>query len=283
MQAIATIPAMPEPTTINLWPSDAASDATLTWRPAADASATRGACVMICPGGAYGRHAPHESEPVADWLNAHGFHAAVLRYRLAPKHRHPAMIQDAQRGIRLLRHHAGEWGLNPRAVAALGFSAGGHLASSLAVHHERFHCAQDELAGVEPARPDAVVLCYPVIDMAGPMRHGGSCGNLLGREVPGELLDLMSTQRHVTAESPPAFIWHTADDPAVPLQNAIDYAMACRNARVPVELHVYETGKHGLGLADERPDIATWKDHCIAFLRRRLVARQEERAASPHR
>lgn len=257
-----------------IWPNSERSDPkdrpTLTLYRAANPTAG-GAAVLVLPGGGYAHLAPHEGEPIALWLNDRGFHAAVLHYRLGPRHRHPAMIQDAQRAIRLMRDHAREWGINAKAIGVLGFSAGGHLASTLAVHYDHFHFAGDDLAGVHPARPDAAVLCYPVIDMAGTAAHTGSRGNLIGDTGSNELLDLLSTHRHVTPETPPTFLWHTADDAAVPLANALGFAQACRDNSVPVELHVYESGRHGLGLATDFPEVRTWTGHCAAFLKRHLA------------
>ena len=265
-----------------LWPADEhGSDASPVDRPTLTlyhpVGETLGGCVMVCPGGGYGTLADHEGEPVAQWLNRQGFHAAVLRYRHGPDNRHPRPTLDAQRGLRLLRANAEAWGFRPDAVAVLGFSAGGHLASTLAVHYDDFHCAADDLAGHISARPDAAVLCYPVIDMAGPFTHRGSRSNFLGSDLPPDLLDLMSTERHVTAQTPPCFLWHTADDEPVPVENSLQFVAACRKQKVPVELHVYESGRHGLGLADEQPDIATWKDHAAAFLMRHLIPQDDSR------
>ncbi len=233
--------------------------------------------VLVLPGGGYGSLAPHEGHDIALWLNREGFHAVVLNYRLGSAgHHHPATIHDAQRAMRLVRACAEEWRIKPDAIAVLGFSAGGHLASTLTVHHAAFACEEDDLLGRFDARPDAAVLCYAVIDMAGVPSHGGSRSNLLGsRQEDAALRELLSTHRHVTAQTPPTFLWHTANDPSVPLPNAMQFAAACHGAGVPVELHVYERGPHGLGLAN-RPDracdpsIATWADLCTAFLRRHL-------------
>lgn len=231
-------------------------------------------CVLICPGGGYGALAAHEGEDIAAWLNGVGFHAAVLAYRLGSAgHHHPAMIHDAQRAMRLLRHHADAWRVRSDAIAVLGFSAGGHLASTLAVHHQRFHHDADDLAGLDAA-PNAAVLCYPVIDLATSVAHSGSRSNLLGpRCDDAELRELLSTDRHVGPQTPPTFLWHTATDAGVPAANSLRFASACLAAGVPVELHVFEQGKHGLGLATgprAMPDVAVWADLCVRFLRRHL-------------
>lgn len=159
---------------IPLWPADGQGDAgempTLT--PFLLDERSPFGTVVVCPGGGYQNLAAHEGPAIAQWLNANGFNAAVLRYRRAP-HRHPVPIQDAQRAIRLVRDHVRMWNLSTDKVAILGFSAGGHLASTAAVHFDRFISDKDDLAGVHSARPDAAVLCYPVIDMAGEFTHRG--------------------------------------------------------------------------------------------------------------
>ncbi len=270
---------MPNPQeTIFIWPADEAAGVEATPTPGdrptlafyhARGGDVSGATVMVLPGGGYNHLAPHEAEPVAHWLNGHGFHAAVLYYRRGAEWPHPIPAQDAQRAMRVLRQRASAWGVRPGAVGVLGFSAGGHLASTLAVHHDDFHCAADDLAGHVSARPDATVLCYPVIDMSGPHAHRGSRESLI-RDTITDMADLLTTYRHVSRETPPTFLWHTADDAGVPVQNSLLFATACREHRVPFELHIYETGKHGLGLAVDQPEVATWADHCIAFLRRHL-------------
>lgn len=248
-----------------LW-RDQTDGPSLTLYPA-EAKRPRGA-VMVCPGGGYAHLADHEGPTIAERLNTAGFDAAVLRYRLGPEHRHPAMIHDAQRGLRLMRTHRS---IRAGKIAVLGFSAGGHLASTLAVHHDTFTSDHDGSASSVSARPDAAVLCYPVIDVAGPENaHTGSRNNLLGPDADAALLEQMSTHRHVDARTPPTFLWHTADDPSVPMGNSLLFARACRAAGVPVELHVYESGRHGLGLAEGEPDVAGWWALCLAFLDRHL-------------
>jgi acetyl esterase/lipase len=234
--------------------------------PAATATAT----VLVCPGGGYAGLADHEGPTIAQWLNAQGFHAAVLRYRLQPN-RHPAMINDAQRAMRILRAGAERWGIKTDGIAVLGFSAGGHLASSLATLHDRFTSEDDDLARRVSARPDAAVLCYPVIDMQGPFTHRGSRDNLLGPGADASAGELMSTHLRVSPTTPPTFLWHTSDDAGVPMENSLLFAMACRKMGVPVEVHSYESGRHGLGLSADAPDVAPWTDTCVRFLKRHLI------------
>lgn len=262
------------PQSIPLWPDDRdlnirGEKPSLTPFLSTDKAAR--ALVVVCPGGGYGMLADHEGPVIARWLNDHGFHAAVLRYRLAPN-RHPAMINDAQRAIRMVRKNAGAWGVDPKAIAILGFSAGGHLAASATVHYDRFTCPQDDLAGPYSARPDAAVLCYPVIDFGGEFSHAGSRANLLGENPDPALVELFSNHKQVTPRTPPTFLWHTADDDGVPMENSLLFAMACRRARVPVEVHVFDKGRHGLGLATtEAPAVAVWSGMCLSFLRRHLL------------
>lgn len=264
---------------IALWPEGVPGEAekkvayhqppSLTIYPCSLAPAARGT-VLVLPGGGYQHLADHEGETVALQLNKKGFHAAVLEYRLAPGYKHPAMIHDAQRGVRMLKAHGKQWGVAPESIAALGFSAGGHLASSLAVHYHKFTCDKDDLAGQFSARPSCAVLCYPVIDMSGRFGHSGSCKNLLGNDPDPQLADLLSTDQQVNENIPPTFLWHTADDPAVSVENSLAFAKACHDHKVPVELHVYESGPHGLGLATDNPPVNGWFDCAAGFLNRHL-------------
>ncbi len=230
--------------------------------------------VLVLPGGGYGRQAAHEGRPIAQMLNDAGFHAAVLHYRVGPRHHHPAMLNDAQRAMRLLRQAADDWHIRKGSdgqakVAALGFSAGGHLTATLAVHWDHFVCEADDLLAVHSARPDAVVLCYAVIDMM-QHRHRGSFQLLMGASPEQSLVEAMSLQTQVRDDSPPAFIWHTADDGAVPMQNSLLYFQACRAKQVRAELHVYESGHHGMGLAEKHATIQSWAPLASDFLQRHL-------------
>ncbi|MGI5817107.1 MAG: alpha/beta hydrolase [Armatimonadota bacterium] len=220
-------------------------------------------CVIVCPGGGYGHRAQHEGEPIARALNDRGIAACVCDYRIAP-YRHPYPLLDLQRAIRWVRAHADQLGINPGAVAILGFSAGGHLVSTAGTHYDTGRSDGDEI-DLHSCRPDAMVLCYPVITF-GDYGHAGSMKNLLGDDPPEELVRSLSNETQVTADTPPSFLWHTADDAGVPVQNSLLFAQALSAHQVPFELHVYRSGRHGLGLAGEFPHIATWIDLCVEWL-----------------
>lgn len=208
--------------------------------------------VIVCPGGGYGTRAPHEGAPVARRLNAFGLSAYVLDYRVAP-YRHPYPLLDAQRAIRTVRHRAERDGIDPQRIAILGFSAGGHLASSAGTHFDAGDPNHADPIERESSRPDAMILCYPVISLSADYGHQGSARNLLGPDAPEELRRRLSSEQQVTEATPPAFLWHTADDAGVPVQNSLAMVDALRRHGVPCELHVYESGRHGLGLADGHP------------------------------
>jgi acetyl esterase/lipase len=227
------------------------------------------AAVLVCPGGGYRHLAPHEGAAVGTWLASHGITAAVLRYRLAPRHAHPMPITDAARAIRLLRHDAARLKLDPTRIAVMGFSAGGHLAASLstgATDAIEVGDAVDRL----PSRPDASILIYPVIALDDPnARHTGSLQALSGTagDHSPELLLKLSPHRHIGPSTPPTFLMHAADDRAVPVSNALGYAAALHQARVPFALHVFPEGGHGFGLAQDKPPLAGWPDLLLSWLR----------------
>ena len=253
-----------------LWPETAAfaenvTPPTLTRYDPPDGDRT-GASIVVCPGGGYGMLAGHEGHDVALWLNTAGITAFVLHYRLGPHARHPAMLDDAARAVRTVRG-LGD-GLDPRRIGILGFSAGGHLASTLATHFEAGDPSAMDPLGRFSSRPDLAVLIYPVISLQEPHGHGGSRHNLLGLDAPEELAASLSNHLHVTPDTPPTFLVHTSDDTGVPAENSLLLALALRGAGVPVELHLYESGPHGFGLAQGNPVLGTWPAHCAAWLRR---------------
>src|SRR6267143_2736953 len=174
----------------------------------------RGAAVIICPGGGYQHLADHEGGPVAEWLNSVGVTAFVLKYRLGPRYHHPAPLQDAARAIRIVRSRATEWNIDPKRIGILGFSAGGHLASTIGTHFESGKPeAADPIERVS-SRPDLMILIYPVITMR-ELTHAGSKRMLLGENPSADLVTLLSNEEQVTKETPPAFLVHTSNDPAV--------------------------------------------------------------------
>ena len=241
--------------------------ATLVMMPL-DTPARAHGTVLVLPGGGYQMTAAHEAEPVAEFFRQRGFHAAVLRYRVAPHHRHPAPLHDAQRAARMIRADARFGGAK---LAVLGFSAGGHLAATLATHGDANADPADALVGLHPARPDAAVLCYPVVQLFGPHAHGGSGENLLGTDAPMPHEPPLNLEDAVTPQTCPTFCWHTADDASVPAMNSIVFAQACWQHGVPCELHVFTDGKHGLGLASDHAPASVWPALAAEFLSRQLA------------
>jgi acetyl esterase/lipase len=228
-----------------------------------------GAAMVICPGGGYGHLAPHEGNDYALWLNQHGVTAFVLKYRLGSNgYRHPAMLNDAARAVRLVRARAAEWKIDPHRVGIMGSSAGGHLASTLLTHFDAGKQDSDDPIERQSSRPDAGILCYAVITM-GPFTHQGSKNLLLGRDASPDLVKLLSNELQVTGETPPCFLWHTSEDKTVPVENSLMFAEALRKAGVPFALHVYEKGGHGMGLADKPPfnHPHPWAADCLFWLK----------------
>ena len=230
-------------------------ETTLTPYIAESPNGTRG-CVIVFPGGGYTKHADHEGEPIAKMINEIGTHAFVLNYRVAP-YRHPAELEDALRAVRWVRYHASEYGIDPNKIAVLGFSAGGHLAVSASEHFDYGREDGDEIDKVS-SRPDGAIYCYPVTTLEPPYAHEGSRINLLGKDAPEELVKRMSGPLSVREDMPPVFMWHTFVDTCVPVQNSLMMATALREKGIPVELHIFPDGHHGLGLATQLPHTAQW-------------------------
>jgi len=230
--------------------------------------------MLILPGGGYGNLAEHEGTGYAEWFAANGIQAYVLKYRLGSNgYRHPVMLNDAARALRMVRAFAKRDGLDPARIGIIGSSAGGHLASTLATHFDPAQPHGPKLdAGDgydrENSRPDLVVLCYPVITF-GEFAHAGSRRGLLGENPPAELVQALSNELQVTKDTPPTFLWHTVADTAVPVENSLLFASALRRAHVPFSLHIYELGAHGLGLG--RPDrpAPPWADQLLYWFKER--------------
>jgi acetyl esterase/lipase len=222
-----------------------------------------GAAMLICPGGGYAGLAAHEGKGYAEWLAENGVTGFVLKYRLGSAgYRHPVMLEDVSRAMRLVRSRASEWKIDQNRIGIIGSSAGGHLASTLLTHFDSGSPASEDPVERASSRPDLGILCYPVITM-GEKTHQGSKRNLLGDHPSDELVKLLSNELHVTSDTPPTFLFHTAEDPTVPVQNSIMFANALAEHHVPFELHVYEKGRHGIGIANGHP----WTKECLRWLK----------------
>lgn len=270
---------------IPLWPEgapgalgkDAKDIPTLTVFLPAPEIAT-GAAVVVCPGGGYQFHAPHEGSGYAEWLAANGIAGIVLKYRLgADGYRHPAPLHDAARAVRLTRAMASEWKIDPKRVGIMGSSAGGHLSATLLTHSDAGKPAAADPVERLSSRPDLGILCYPVITM-GAHTHEGSREFLLGKNPPQELLDELSAEKQVSKDTPPCFIWHTWEDPSVLVENSLEFAVALRKAGVPFDLHIYQKGIHGIGLYGG-PDAPAgtpplpWAADCMHWLKEQGFAK----------
>jgi acetyl esterase/lipase len=228
-----------------------------------------GAAIVVLPGGGYGGLADHEGSAYARWLNELGISAFVLKYRLGSGgYRHPIELGDAARAIRLVRHNAAEWGIDPHRLGIIGSSAGGHLASTLLTHFDPGAPTAADPIERQSSRPDLGILCYPVITM-GEKTHQGSKNNLLGPNPSPELVTLLSNELQVTKDTPPTFLFHTVEDTAVPVENSLMFAAALAKNKVPFALHVYPKGVHGIGLGTRDGDPSKrhpWTSECARWL-----------------
>jgi len=242
---------------------------TLTYFPAKKGNGT---AVIICPGGGYGKVCyGKEGIAIARWLNTLGVEAFVLKYRLtAEGYVHPAPLRDAQRAIRLVRSNARKYGIEPDRIGIMGFSAGGHLASTTGTHFDHGDATADDAVDRTSCRPDFMILVYPVITFEEPYAHRGSRNNLLGdRRDDQQLVKGLSNNLQVTHRTPPNFLAHAKDDTKVPVENSILFNRACADAGVPSELRVYEKGGHGFSLGRQATDSEQWTKDCENWLRRR--------------
>ncbi|MDD5596649.1 MAG: alpha/beta hydrolase [Victivallaceae bacterium] len=260
--------------TINLWPKDypAGKSENKDFIPTLDiytldTDEPKGA-VVICPGGGYAGRAPHEGKDIALRFNEFGFHAFVVQYRVAPD-RFPAPQRDIFRAVKLVRSKAEEWNSRPDKIAVCGFSAGGHLAASSGTLFNEVQFAVGDETDKYPQKPNALILCYPVIS-SGEHGHSGSFDNLLGAGSDLELREKYSLEKRISAETPPTFLWHTGEDSAVPVENSLFWCQGLRKYRIPFELHIFPEGRHGLGLGvdDKVPELRVWPGLCATWLRK---------------
>lgn len=225
----------------------------------------RFSAILICPGGGYNVQAPHEGQPFAQLFAMHGIVGVVLTYRVSPD-RYPGSYADACRAIRLLRKNSSKYNIDPEKIGIMGFSAGGHLASTVATQPDLYKDPEDDLSAKFSARPNRLILGYPVISFIDPFAHTGSAKSLLGEDAEDEIKKQLSNNYQVTPQNPPAFLFHTADDKGVPVDNSMRFAEACLKNNVSVELHVYPKGNHGVGMALNDKSLKTWSELLINWL-----------------
>jgi acetyl esterase/lipase len=268
-----------EPETFLLWPggapgalgNDDADRPTLTIYRARQPS---GASVIVAPGGGYGALASnHEGRQVANHLNAAGVTAFVLKYRLGPRYRHPIELGDAQRAIRLVRARAAEFGIAADRIGMMGFSAGGHLAATAGTHFDAGKPDATDAIERASSRPDFLILAYPVVSFDPAITHAGSVRNLLGEKPDAALIEELSNDLKVTSDTPPTFLFHTNADTGVVAENSVRFYLALRRAKVPAELHIFENGPHGVGLALGDPALSAWPTLLTTWLRARGLTR----------
>jgi acetyl esterase/lipase len=266
----------PQPEELPLWPDGApgalgtadTDKPTLTvYRASRRASGT---AVVVAPGGGYGSLAmDHEGRQVAAFFNSMGVSAFVLKYRLGPRYHHPIELGDAQRAIRMVRARAQEFGVQPDRIGMMGFSAGGHLASTAATHFDSGKADAVDAIDRAGSRPDFLILGYPVISTDPAIAHAGSVRNLLGENPDPTLLEDLSNDLRVTAQTPPTFIFQTNADTSVPAENSVRFYLALRKAKVPAEMHIFENGPHGVGLSLDDPALSLWPTLLTNWLRGR--------------
>jgi acetyl esterase/lipase len=262
-----------------LWPNGApgalgsSEDDTPTIAAFLPASNPTKTAVVIAPGGGY-QHLSmvREGSDVAAWLNAHGVAAFVLKYRLGPKYHSPVELGDAKRAIRTVRAEAAKYGIAPDHIGMWGFSAGGHLTATAGTMFDAGNAAATDPIEQQSSRPDFLILAYPVITMEDPYAHKGSRTYLLGDAPTQAEMEAMSPELHVTAQTPPAFLFTTTDDHTVPVLNSVMFYTALVKAGVPAEMHIFQHGAHGSGLAPTNPQLSVWPELLIKWMRERGYA-----------
>src|SRR5438477_3659520 len=268
-----------EPITIRLWDGKAPGALgdnepdrpTLTWY-APDTERKPHTAVIVIPGGSYEYLATNqEGRQIANWLNGMGIAAFVLKYRLAPRYRHPIELGDAQRAIRMVRAHAKELIVAPDKIGVMGFSAGGHLASTTETHSDSGNPQSSDAIDRASSRPDFAVLAYPVISLTAEYTHQGSRKNLLGENPKPELVRELSSELNVTPQTAPTFLFSSSTDTVVPPENSVAFYLALRKAGVPAELHIFENAPHGVGLDLADPSVGEWSTLLLHWFRARKL------------
>ena len=236
------------------------------------AGTANGTAIVICPGGGYGGLASHEGQGYAEFLAGKGVACFVLKYRLGSKgYRHPVMMHDVQRAIRLVRTNAAKWAVDPARIGVMGSSAGGHLATTSVTHFDSGKADSTDAVDRTSCRPDFGVICYGVISMEDGVTHGGSKNNLLGKDPAADLVELLSNDKQVTKNTPPCFVWTTGEDKAVLPENSFRFVQALRKSGIAFDFHVYEKGPHGIGLSPGKNgvpagDVHPWGKDLVFWL-----------------
>ncbi len=227
-----------------------------------------GSAVVICPGGGYGHLAmDHEGHQVGRWLNSIGVAGIILQYRHAPDYHHPIPMQDALRAMRTVRHRSAEWKIDPKKIGIIGFSAGGHLASTVGTHFDEGDKNSEDPIETVSSRPDFMILGYPVITFGNDYHHGGSMRNLIGENPDPSLIEYYSNHLQISPYTPPTFLVHSSDDKVVPVENSLMFFKELSRLSVPAEMHIYQYGGHGFGLGPKDPVLNSWTKRCEDWMR----------------
>jgi acetyl esterase/lipase len=271
--AAANLAGTQDSLTFPLWPNgapgalgnDDSDIPSLTYYPVSHGAQS---AVIVAPGGGYrGLAMNYEGRQIANWFNSAGVSAFILKYRLGPRYHHPIELGDAQRAIRYVREHAADYGIRPDRIGMIGFSAGGHLTATAETHFDSGNPDAPDPIDRVSSRPDFAIPCYAVISMTAPYSHSGSIQALLGDSPDPKLLELLSNEKQVTPQTPPTFIFSTSEDTTVPSENSVAFYLALHQAHVPVELHIFQKGHHGVGLALADPALSMWPTLMLDWLR----------------
>ncbi len=255
--------------TIPLWDSnvpgalgDTENDIPVLYQYQAETTNKTKTAIIICPGGGYATLAmDHEGHQIARWLAGLGIDAFILRYRIpAHGYPHPIPMEDGMRAIRLVRSHSRQWGIDTNKIGIIGFSAGGHLASTIGTHWDNGDVYATDSVEQVSSRPDFMALVYPVISFTTEYTHQGSKERLLGENPDPETVRLLSNELQVDQNTPPTFLVHTSEDQTVPSENSVLFYLALKKAKVPAELHIFEQGHHGLGLGSQGMPFSNWPE-----------------------